>query len=451
MNGKELIRHYLLGDLDAKGIKELDRLLLEDTELRKEYRLATEIDSALRETAIERSIEEASVGVAAKSDLSDNRMLAVVILTAVAATVLFAVGSWFIRPMGVATLITSENAAWESVLPTNPGAELVPGSLHLKSGVATIRFHSGAEVVIEAPTHLSVISKMRARLESGAALLDVPDSATGFVLETPDGYAIDYGTKFAVRVDRMNPTSDYELIEGEIEVHHPASGNSLRLTKVGNSASVTSDELLLVEPGDSDGIVESQADVKNNIIRIGTDGRCGTAMPRNHKRHKFINPEVLQVRKSKNGDWDFRCFFDFDLSTIDRREVVDARLRLNLVPSTRGLASRLPKINRFAVYGLTDFQKADWDLEPQWEESPAPEDGVLLGYFEIERSLQRGTFGIRNEKLSSFVREHPQNRITLIVVRETGVNEGDGAGMVHMFASDEHPESVGPLMELTLP
>ena len=32
-------------------------------------------------------------------------------------------------------------------------------------------------------------------------MVEVPERAIGFVLETPDGYAIDYGTRFAVAVD----------------------------------------------------------------------------------------------------------------------------------------------------------------------------------------------------------------------------------------------------------
>ena len=55
------------------------------------------------------------------------------------------------KPGVVADLVSSEDAAWESSLPTTPGSTLTPGVLNLRSGVATIQFASGAQIVLEAP------------------------------------------------------------------------------------------------------------------------------------------------------------------------------------------------------------------------------------------------------------------------------------------------------------
>lgn len=345
----------------------------------------------------------------------------------------------------VATLASSENAAWESSLPTTPGSHLEPGILKLKSGVATILFDSGAEVTLEAPASLEVVSEMRGNLVDGAAFIDVPDTAIGFVIGTPDGYAIDYGTRFAVQVDPKTQQSNFELIEGEIAVHHPASGKQIRLTKPRQTASVQEDWVRVIDVAQLTDLAVASA----QVVRIGTDGRS-TSVIRNNKRRKFLDPEVLAVKKTENGKWDHRSFFAFNLSSVDADQIKAARLRLNLVPSQRGFASRLPEVNRFGVYGLTNPKKADWLVDSTWEAAPAPEDGILLGTFEVLRSEQRGTFGIANSTLLDFVKKSSGQSATLILVRETTQIEGDVPGLTHVFGSDANPESVGPLLELTV-
>ena len=107
-------------------------------------------------------------------------------------------------------------------------------------------------------------------------------------------------------------------------------------------------------------------------------------------------------------------------------------------------------MNRFGIYGLVNPGKADWVIDSTWEAAPAPEDGVLLGTFEILRSQQRGTFGIANKMLVDFLQRFPGQSVTLILVRETTQIEGNVPGLTHLFGSDANPETVGPLLELTV-
>ena len=60
-------------------------------------------------------------------------------------------------------------------------------------------------------------------------------------------------------------------------------------------------------------------------------------MRRDQKRHKFIARELLSVKHTNSGKWDHRSFFAFDVSAIEWHQIVSARLRLNLVPSKRGI------------------------------------------------------------------------------------------------------------------
>lgn len=385
--------------------------------------------------------QQITSGVRAKSTFSLIAWLSI----AASILLLMTFWPWLSAPTPVAALVSSENAAWESALPTTPGAALVPGRLKLKSGIATVRFNSGAEVILEAPAQLEVISPMRGKLIDGAAVINVPESAIGFVIETPDGYAIDYGTRFAVQVDPAANRSDFELIEGEIAVHHPGTGREVRLTEPHKTVSVREDSVHIVD-------LENQSkspDAAGEVVRIGTAGRA-TSVIRNNKRHKYLAPETLAVKTTENGKWDHRSFFEFDLSKLDVSRIKAARLRLNLVPSQRGFASRLPVVNRFGVYGLTNADKADWVMDSLWEDAPTPQDGRLLGTFEVLRSQQRGNFGIGGADLVRFLQEFPGQAVTLILVRETTQVEGERPGLTHMFASDVHPEVVGPLLEITL-
>lgn len=450
MDSQTLIQRYLLGDLTEDEVAELDRLLNAEAELRREFALAAAMDTGLREVSFERSIEPAEAVNQIQPPTSRTRfVLTAVVSVAAAVVVMVSVGPAFLRAglfkvAPVATLVSSENAAWESSLPTTPGSELGPGLMRLASGLATVRFTSGAEVVVEAPANLALISSMKAKIEYGAAVVTVPDSAIGFVVETPNGYAVDYGTQFAVRVDQRERESDFEVIDGEIAVHHPETGDEVRLTGQGKTATVSKKALVVADSEQQSDSIETTA----NVIRIGTNGRS-TSILRNNKRKKFINPEVLSVKRTNSGKWDYRSFFAFDLSTVNLDRIKTARLRLNLVPSTRGLVSALPKINRFGIYGLTDQTKADWEIECLWEDSPRPEDGIPLGTFEIHRSEKRGSFGIQNDELLSFLKTHQGTSVTFILIRETTQINGVGPSMTHMFASDSHPEAVGPMLEFS--
>lgn len=425
---------------------ELDGLLLSNPDARRRFvdYLTLEID--LREDAARLlGAAEPVQNVTAARSAATSKWFTMAVLTAVAASVLAAVafGPQFLGPRTIATLASSENAAWESSLPTMPGSELTPGSLKLISGIATIRFRSGAEVLMEAPANLELISPMRGKLVDGAAMVTVPEPAIGFVLETPDGYVVDHGTQFAVTVAPEGNQTDFEVIEGEISVHLPSNGDEVRLTGRGRTATILKDSLVVYDADEQ----EDHLPNASNVIRIGTNGRSSSVLRNN--RRKFIPDHALSVKHTNTGKWDHRSFFSFDPSAVDLDQVVSVRLRLNLVPSNKGLASRLPVTSRFGVYGLTNPAKKNWKIDGLWEESPAPEDGDLLGTFDIPRSEQRGSFGIENEELLSFLKANRGGPVTLILVRETTQIEGSGPGLTHLFAADSHPEAAGPMLEFT--
>lgn len=442
MDSKDLIRRYLLGDATNDEIRELDRRLAADSDLRRQLVFEAGNDAGLREIALERMAEpEADTGKVHAPDFRPV-LWAIAACAAVLLTI-FAVSQGR-QPATVATLISNEDAAWESSLPTLPGSRLTAGTLKLKAGMSTLRFASGAELVLEAPAQLELIDPMRARLLAGTAVIEVPEAAQGFVMETPDGYAVDYGTQFAVRVDREGRRSDFELIQGEIAVHHPESGDEVRLTEQGKTASVSRDALVVNRAGAPEPPEEPAAD----ILRLRSR-RTGSV--RINPGRKPVRREVLIARRNNSGDGNAHSFFAFDLSGIDFNDVESVELRLNQVPSRGGSAARLPKINRFAVHGLVNGTKAGWTPDSDWDTAPQPEDGTLLGKFEIPRSRKRGRCGIGTAALLDHLRTNAGGEATLILSRETKflIGVGAGKGMTHSFAGDSHPEAVGPTLQFT--
>jgi hypothetical protein len=341
----------------------------------------------------------------------------------------------------VATLISSEQAGWESALPTTPGSQLEPGRMVLKSGVATIRFHSGAEVVLEAPAELNLNSTMRGELVSGAAVIEVPESAIGFIIDTPNGYVVDHGTKFALKVDQARAAESFAVISGEISVHHPGAGAELRLTQ-DEESTMTATGVAAAEQAE----LTSAAAAAPNRQRLHTRGRASTII-RNRKL-SHLNPDMLMVKtESKGGDFDRRALFGFDFSGVDLALAKTARIRLNLVPSGAGFAAYLPQQNRFVLYGLTTDAMETWQVGCLWDEAPTPEDCRLLTTFEIPRSKNRGAIWVDSDSILDFLKRDSNESVTLLLVRETG--EEHKHGLVHAFASDSHPDASGTVLELS--
>ncbi|KLU05531.1 putative transmembrane protein [Rhodopirellula islandica] len=445
MDPSQLIQQYLLGTLSDSQVADLEQQLASDLNLRKEFAIAAATDAGLRDLAIQRSMEPPVV-----RSSTTNRNIWLVGWCAMAASLLlaflFTTGSQ--TPTPIATLSTSENAAWESSLPTTVGSKLVAGNMKLMAGIATVEFESGAKITFEAPAHFELLDAMRVRMVDGAAVIDVPESAHGFVVETPGGFAIDHGTQFAVSVQESSQTSDFEVLQGEISVHHPTSGKEVHLFD--KQFASLSDNALSMQSATSP---EQEYDQSNadrpRVIRVGTEGRSDYVI-RNNRRGKWIHPEMLMVKRADSRKWDMRAMFSMSIDSVDLNSVSTARLRLNQVPSGKGFASRLPKLNTFAIYGVTHRSKETWDDDPSWEDAPDITDGILLGKFDIPRSQQTGTFGIQSDALLQFLRNDNDGRVTFVLVRESGLVEGTDRGLVHAFANDAHPEVSGPLLEFTL-
>jgi hypothetical protein len=425
---KELILGYLDDRLSASQFDSLQSLLRENKDARSFLLDLGTIDTKL---------DDFSLSVEQKTSVPQTipftwREYAWPVVACLFVLFLCTSGYFLFSEPKIATIQSCEDAAWESDLPTTPGSELTSGTLKLCTGLASIRLRSGANLILEGPAEVELITPMKSRLVSGMAIVEVPESAIGFVLETPDGYAIDYGTRFAVVVDPVKNLSSFEVIDGEIGVHHPVSGSEVRLVD---------NQTISIEQGIVSSLKDGEGEKKisaSEVIKRVFAGRNSTSIIRNDQRDLYLADDVLLVKSSGIlPSFDRRALLEFDISGVDPFEYNKIRLCLNLVPAN-GLRSHLPEENIFAVYGI----KQAWAAGLLWSEAPQIEEAEKLGTFSIPRSKQFGNYGIQTDALKKFVQS---GHSKLLIVRETF--ETRGSGMIHAFANHNHPHYAPPVLE----
>jgi hypothetical protein len=435
----ELIERKLNGTISEADARELESALLEDGEARRLY-LDLSYQHAHLELLGESLVQEELLGIHSPP----GRPLPWIVGVAAALVLGFFAWTLLGPPGAVATLISSEHASWESSLPTTPGSRLVPGWLKLKSGIATIRFRSGAEMVLEAPAHLVLETAMKAQLLRGSAVIKVPEPAIGFTIATPEGVAIDLGTEFAVSVDQAGRTSAFEVLRGEISVQHSASEKTFLLSEK-EIAIAGSSGLARESAGEEKGRLPG----RDRSLRIETGGR-EVSVIRNNQREERLHPDFLMAKRSvRREGYDRRSLFGFDLTSVSLDAVESARIRLNLVPCGLGFAARLPERSRFSIYGIPGVPPLLLERgDLRWSDTPGPEEGEWLGSFEISRGQQTGSFGIETEALARFLQSQQDGAAMFLLVRDT--DESEGNGLVHAFAGSRNPEAPGPRLEIKL-
>lgn len=448
-----LIADYQTGQISDEDFAKLESALRDSAEVRTLFHRACRVDSGLR-----REAENLSADLQSETQSGDSKVVPISpgggfqkqpfskSIAAAAAVVLLSALTWTIADQKrvVATLVSSEDAVWERGTITESGSSLTKGFLKLTSGIATIRFVSGVELTLEAPARLSLKGPVRAILVSGTAVV-ASSRREEFVLETEFGQAVVKEGVFAAFAVPVESRTDFEAISGKVLISHDFSREVTQLSE-GATATMTAGHLTSSEEAK----IVPPFERYDRGIRIRTDGRAATFI-RNNRVHKWTRPEFLTLKTSSQGNgFDQRVVMGFDLSGVAADEIEAVNLRFDLVHSGHGLISRLPRLNRFAVYGVSNSAKEDWEMNDLWEEAPAPADGTLLAHFEIPRSQTSGTMDLSDEAILDFVRKKAGQSASFVIVRETANLEGDGPGYAHAIASDSHPDASGPMLEIVL-
>lgn len=368
-----------------------------------------------------------------------------------AATAFYFKGGASRRP--VATLIQAENCKWAgSDLPTVVNSKLSPGTLALAEGIATLEFKNGAKVTIEAPTKLQILNAMHCRLIEGSLTAEVPEPAHGFTVDTPDLKVVDLGTRFGLTTGSAG-NSQVHVFEGEVEVDGVASGERKRLTE-GKGLHVGSGNTPVgQEP--SRGEEMQQADGWTAISTAFGRGKDAYSRRRDPHgatgAHPLIMVKHSDLPASRNNER--RAVISFDVSQVATRNVAETQVVLDPEPSGFGFSALVPD-SRFALYGITDESLDGWDdQEMRWDSTPAcTDEGVdpakarKLAEFWIPRGGSGDPLTVRGDALAEFLRQDTNGLLSFVIVRET--SETDPSGLVHAFASKEHPTAKPPTLRI---
>ena len=363
-------------------------------------------------------------------------------------------------PAAVARLEAAKSCKWENGrLPTEPGTELPPGRLRLAEGLARIRFASGAEVVLEGPADLELMGENRCTLYHGKLIGRVVGKTSGFTVDTPLATVIDLGTEFGVNVARRNQT-DVQVFDGMVDLVHRRTGNRQRLTagaaKRCTVAGTQTFDPLVAEKGSFDGPEESdQATALVHISAADGNGKDSFIQSGDDRQENFGAETLLQVKNTLGPTHRRKGYVGFDLTALEGREVDQATLSFTIEPTGLGFAAVVPDAT-FTVYGLIDESLDSWGEDDiTWDNAPANESGggeldrgrtVRLGSFTVAQGVRSGVRTVTGPSLVRFLNEDTNGTATLILVRDTV--EGQGAGLVHGFASRQHPSSDPPSLRL---
>jgi ferric-dicitrate binding protein FerR (iron transport regulator) len=449
--------------------KRLNTLIREDAEARRVLAEAALMDAEFRH-ADEHFFTSAADESTTRQPIAKAASWRWHALTAAAAAVVAAGAVWLLEasPAPVATLAKARSCKWgNSALPTMEGALLPPGMLELVEGMATLKFKSGAEVILEAPVSLEVLSSMECRVKKGTVVAEVPPQAKGFTIHTPETKVVDWGTRFGVSAGEDGKCLVH-VIEGLVEVQREGETTTKEL-RAGQRVDYGGFLASAVNPdADRDDQPESGRWLPDAIRDLG-DGWQAVTTAYGEGRDSWIqsNPTIhvsgresfLRVKHSSHDTkLDRKAYVAFDLSRFKGRRISEAEFVIHVEPSDLGFASLVPDAT-FSVYALTDETQDHWDeASLQWSKAPAHDEAeqhrtqpiatqsVKVGQFIMPQGTTRGAFSIKGEALVQALRQDSNGLITFIICRET--DETARNGLAHAFSSRENTHNSPPTLRL---
>jgi len=265
-----LVDGYLADSLDQAGLSRLETLLREDVAARRYLARYTRLDRDLYfELHARKQADAALLRIGVGSNAAGTPASTARPTTsagfhplrwlAAAASIVAALGIGFMaarsRPpevisttqpavvapvtqpsvADVASLVNAQNCRWtDGSGPTDLRAGTV---LSLDRGLAELKFRSGAAVLIEGPTRLTLLSENSARLERGRLTGKVSGPIKGFELFSPRGKIIDLGTEFGVSVASTGRTDVY-VFDGRVQAIADSSAERIVDLTGNQSASI---------------------------------------------------------------------------------------------------------------------------------------------------------------------------------------------------------------------
>jgi hypothetical protein len=117
-------------------------------------------------------------------------------------------------PPKVARVASTEDAVWQLEAQYSPGDLLSEGErLNLQQGAAQVSMVCGADILLQSPCSVTLLSANRVRLDHGKLTAQAAKWAKGFVVETDDLRIVDLGTRFAVTTESPG-MAEAQVFEG---------------------------------------------------------------------------------------------------------------------------------------------------------------------------------------------------------------------------------------------
>ncbi|MDO5552476.1 MAG: FecR domain-containing protein [Planctomycetia bacterium] len=359
----------------------------------------------------------------------------------------------------LATIMDTRNCQWrQTTFSTEKGARLAAGRLELLTGIATIKFDCGAVVSLESSSTLEIIDPKRCVLTDGRCVVTAePESAKGFVVETPFVTVTDEGTKFSLNVGRES--ADVSVLKGSVKTWCPENGTNTRLIK-NESASYGSPVTWDAVPRNGESLA--------HVIQLST------ASPGGKEAWVLVDPNInMHVRRVAYYPWcdrflllkrggypaenqrpnaDRRVIFGIDLSPLRDKKIDEVQLKLSLGNTGMGFMSFVPD-SRFVVYGLRDDQQDNWDEATMtWETMPGNNSDfemdssvyTPIGEFMMPQGVAEKTIILSGDALKEFIENDENDFVTFVVEDKTEAAVGDS--YVFGIAGRGHPKQSPPTL-----
>lgn len=119
---------------------------------------------------------------------------------------------------GLAMVVKLVGVQWEAGddPPPAEGDLLPPGHLRFRSGRVTLSMLTGVSIDLEGPADLELLSDEKVFCHKGRLRARVPEGSEGFVVSGPGAAVIDMGTEFGLNVD-PDGTTRGKVFQGKVE------------------------------------------------------------------------------------------------------------------------------------------------------------------------------------------------------------------------------------------
>ena len=147
----------------------------------------------------------------------------------------------------IATLSDQLAAEWDTELGSYlQDGRMTEGPYGISEGFVSMRFNSGAEVVLEGPAQWRLDTEDRLYLFHGKMYASVPKQAVGFSVLSDHAKVIDLGTEFGIEVTGSDSTELY-VTSGKVSLLSGTSGRNKYQEEVSEGAARKIDDLGAVQ------------------------------------------------------------------------------------------------------------------------------------------------------------------------------------------------------------